>query len=48
MGDSSKLILLEAILDYIKQEDLISLAKESGKVLQSGLEKLEVIIIINL
>lgn len=48
MGDSSKLVLLEAIIDYIKQEDLISLANESGKILQTGLRELEVIIISNM
>lgn len=41
MGDPSKLILLEQVLKVIKQENLIGLVNETGKVLKSGLLKLE-------
>ncbi|RDD47545.1 4-aminobutyrate aminotransferase, mitochondrial [Trichoplax sp. H2] len=40
LGDSSKLVLLEAIINCIKREKLIDLAKESGEVLQTGLKSL--------
>ncbi|KAL0893878.1 hypothetical protein ABMA27_013982 [Loxostege sticticalis] len=41
MGDPGKLILLDRVLNVIKQEKLLSLVCESGKVLKDGLHKLE-------
>lgn len=41
MGDPGKLILLEHVLKVIKQENLIALVNETGKVLKDGLHKLE-------
>mmetsp|Transcript_18016 Transcript_18016/g.33266 ORF Transcript_18016/g.33266 Transcript_18016/m.33266 type:complete len:503 (-) Transcript_18016:240-1748(-) len=41
MGDPSKLVQLEAILDRIKKDDLLTRAKETGAVLARGLQILE-------
>ncbi|XP_041977177.1 4-aminobutyrate aminotransferase, mitochondrial [Aricia agestis] len=41
MGDPGKLILLEKVLQVIKQENLLRVATETGKVLKDGLHKLE-------
>lgn len=41
MGDPSKLILLQAFLKCLKQENLLELVKKSGKVLREGLLNLE-------
>jgi len=41
MGDPTKIILLEAILNVIKRENLLSVVEKSGDVLMSGLRELE-------
>ncbi|XP_034840235.1 4-aminobutyrate aminotransferase, mitochondrial isoform X1 [Maniola hyperantus] len=41
MGDPGKLILLEKVLEVIKNENLLSLVNETGKILKDGLHKLE-------
>ncbi|XP_050345699.1 4-aminobutyrate aminotransferase, mitochondrial [Nymphalis io] len=41
MGDPGKLLLLEKVLEVIKNENLISVVNESGKVLKKGLHELE-------
>lgn len=41
MGDPSKLILLERVLNVIKKDNLIDLVNETGKVLKNGLHELE-------
>ncbi|XP_075220509.1 4-aminobutyrate aminotransferase [Lycorma delicatula] len=41
MGDPGKIIILEAILDIIKKENLLQTVEETGKVLTSGLKELE-------
>lgn len=41
MGDPGKLILLEKVLKVIKNENLLSLVNETGKILKDGLHKLE-------
>ncbi|XP_023947315.2 4-aminobutyrate aminotransferase, mitochondrial [Bicyclus anynana] len=41
MGDPGKLILLEKVLQVIKNENLLALVNETGKVLKDGLHKLE-------
>ena len=42
MGDHMRLVVLEAILNEIDSQNLLSLVRESGKVLLSGLKDLEV------
>lgn len=41
MGDPGKLILLERVLNVIKQEKLQSLVCETGNILKDGLHTLE-------
>lgn len=41
MGDPSKLVLLEQVLNVIKQDKLLDRVNESGKCLKDGLLKLE-------
>ncbi|KAF9413155.1 hypothetical protein HW555_008509 [Spodoptera exigua] len=41
MGDPSKLILLEKVIQVIKNDNLLQLVEETGKVLKCGLYKLE-------
>lgn len=41
MGEPSKLILLERVLNVIKKENLLKQVNETGEVLKSGLLKLE-------
>ncbi|KAL4705147.1 hypothetical protein ACJJTC_018718 [Scirpophaga incertulas] len=41
MGDPGKLILLERVLEVVKQENLLSLVCATGKVLKEGLHTLE-------
>ena len=42
MGDLVRLVTLEAVLNEIKEKDLLSVARESGEALHSGLQALEV------
>lgn len=42
IGDPSKVILLEAVVKVIKQQNLLSLVNEVGNHLWSGLHDLEV------
>lgn len=42
IGDPSKVILLEAVVKVIKQQNLLSRVNEVGKHLWSGLHDLEV------
>lgn len=41
MGDPGKVVLLERVLKVIRQENLLSLVCETGKVLKEGLHGLE-------
>ena len=41
MGDPGKLILLEKVLQVIKNENLLCLVNETGKYLKNGLHDLE-------
>ncbi|XP_071797176.1 4-aminobutyrate aminotransferase, mitochondrial-like [Asterias amurensis] len=41
MGDPPKLMLLGAVLDIIKRDNLITVARESGQVLLDGLKSLQ-------
>lgn len=41
MGDPTKIVLLEAILDVIKKDNLLSVVEKSGDVLMSGIRDLE-------
>lgn len=41
MGDPTKILLLDAILNVIKRDDLLSVVEKSGEVLMSGLRDLE-------
>ncbi|CAH0720809.1 unnamed protein product, partial [Brenthis ino] len=41
MGDPGKLILLEKVLQVIKNENLLAVVNETGKVLKNGLHDLE-------
>ena len=42
MGDPVKMVVLETVIKEIQSENLLSLVKESGEVLLSGLKELEV------
>lgn len=42
MGDPGKLVLLEAILDVIKRDNLLATVQASGQVLMKGLSELQV------
>ena len=42
MGDPSKLVLLEPVLQTIKSDDLIERTRAAGETLLSGLSKLQV------
>ena len=42
MGDPSKVIILEAVLDTIAKDNLKQVVKDSGKVLLEGLNELQV------
>ena len=42
MGDPHKLVLLEAVINTIRQEDLFTSVKRVGKTLQNGLNELQV------
>ena len=42
MGDPSKVILLEAVLDTIAKDNLQQVVNDSGKVLLAGLHELQV------
>ena len=42
LGDHARLITLEAVIKKIKEQDLLSLVRQSGKVLLEGLKTLEV------
>lgn len=41
MGDPTKIVLLDAILNVIKRDNLLSVVEKSGDVLMSGLRDLE-------
>lgn len=41
MGDPGKILILESVLNVIKEENLLKRVEESGKVLKSGLLQLE-------
>jgi len=41
MGDPTKILLLDAVLNVIKREKLLSVVEKSGDVLMSGLRDLE-------
>lgn len=45
MGDQSKLVLLKAVVEVIQEEGLLQRVQESGRVLLSGLENIQVILI---
>lgn len=42
MGDHARLVTLEAVIQEIQQHKLLDLVTETGKVLLSGLQRLEV------
>ena len=42
MGDSPRIEILQTVLDEIRKENLLDLARDSGDVLLSGLKELEV------
>ena len=42
MGDQSKLVLLKEVIKVIKEENLLQRVNETGRMLLSGLEKLQV------
>lgn len=42
MGDPTKLVVLSAFLEVLKKENLLDLVKESGHVLLTGLQQLQV------
>ena len=46
MGDQSKLVLLKAVVEVIQEEGLLQRVQESGRVLLSGLENIQVILIV--
>lgn len=41
MGDPTKIVLLDAILNVVKRDSLLSVVEKSGDVLMSGLRDLE-------
>ncbi|XP_063961418.1 4-aminobutyrate aminotransferase, mitochondrial-like [Lytechinus pictus] len=41
MGEPTKLIMLEAIVDTIKKDNLLEVVQNSGKIILSGLEELQ-------
>lgn len=41
MGDPSKLLLLEQVLRVMKEDNLLDLVNQSGKVLKNGLHEIE-------
>lgn len=41
MGDPGKLLLLQAIVATIKQDNLLNVVQESGQVLMKGLKEFE-------
>lgn len=41
MGDPTKIVLLEAILNVIKRDNLLSVVEKSGDILMSNLRDLE-------
>lgn len=41
MGDPGKLLLLEAIIETIKKEDLFKVVNETGAILLNGLKEIE-------
>lgn len=41
MGDPSKVLLMEAVLDVVKRDRLLELTRESGAHLQAGLEDIQ-------
>ena len=43
MGDPSKLVLLEPVLQTIRSDDLIERTRTAGETLMSGLIKLQVV-----
>ena len=46
MGDQSKLVLLKAVVEVVQEEGLLQRVQESGRVLLSGLENIQVILIV--
>ncbi len=42
MGDHARLVTLEAVVKEIEQKNLLETVKESGQVLLTGLQGLEV------
>ena len=42
MGDTTRLLILGAVLDVVKKQNLIEVARESGQALMEGLESLQV------
>ena len=43
MGDPTKLLLLSAVIEEMKRENLLALVRESGYALLSGLKQLQVL-----
>ena len=43
MGDPTKLVILSAVIEEMKRENLLSLVRESGHTLLSGLKQLQVL-----
>ena len=43
MGDPTKLLLLSAVIEEMKRENLLALVRESGYSLLSGLKQLQVL-----
>ncbi len=43
MGDAPRIEILQTVLDEMRKENLLELARDSGDVLLSGLKEIEVL-----